>query len=379
MSFATKILQNFVYVVKYKQENPRKDNNMIYIFIAIIVILLVLLFFATKIMDVAGASKRCEGNDNLKYLKAKNFDNLNARPVNFKSDKGQTLNGFLYSSAKVDTYKALIVFSHGMGAGHLAYTTEINYFAQKGYLVLAYDNTGTCSSEGEKLYGFAQGIIDLKYALDFVKSREDLKDLPLLLAGHSWGAYSVCNVSAITSIKDIKGIVAFSPFNSMNKLLSDNAKLKTKMNLSVFSPFFDLINLIRFGKAGVLRSCDTINNNSIPTLIMHGGNDLQVTLHNSPVGLKNRISNNPNARTVLYESKYHNVYLAKDAEQYLNDTFAKIESLGDNSPEAYEIYQNIDYALITKEDLAVMETANSFFEECVMKRDFLTESGENDI
>lgn len=346
---------------------------MIYISIAIIVILLIFFLLAKTIMDFAGVSKRCEGNENLKYLKAKNFDNLNARPVDFKSDKGQTLNGFLYSSAKVDDYKALIVFSHGMGAGHLAYTTEINYFAQKGYLVLAYDNTGTCTSEGEKLYGFAQGVIDLKHALDFVKSRDDLKDMPLLLLGHSWGAYSVCNVSAITPVKDIKGIVAFSPFNSMNKLLRDNAKQQTKMNLSVFSPFFDIINLLRFGKAGILRSCDTIDNNSIPTLIMHGGNDLQVTLRNSPVGLKNRINNNPNARTVLYESKYHNVYLAKDAEQYLNDTFAKIATLGENSPEAYEIYQNIDYALITKEDLTVMETANSFFEECVMKRDFLQE------
>ena len=346
---------------------------MIYIPIAIIVILLIFFLLAKTIMDFAGVSKRCEGNENLKYLKAKNFDNLNARPVDFKSDKGQTLNGFLYSSAKVDDYKALIVFSHGMGAGHLAYTTEINYFAQKGYLVLAYDNTGTCTSEGEKLYGFAQGVIDLKHALDFVKSRDDLKDMPLLLLGHSWGAYSVCNVSAITPVKDIKGIVAFSPFNSMNKLLRDNAKQQTKMNLSVFSPFFDIINLLRFGKAGILRSCDTIDNNSIPTLILHGGNDLQVTLRNSPVGLKNRISNNPNARTVLYESKYHNVYLAKDAEQYLNDTFAKIATLGENSPEAYEIYQSIDYALITKEDLTVMETANSFFEECVMKRDFLQE------
>ena len=106
---------------------------------------------------------------------------------------------------------------------------------------------------------------------------------------------------------------------------------------------------------------------------MHGGNDMQVTVKNSPVGKKHKIQDNTNARTVLYESKYHNVYLAKDAEQYLNDTFAKIESLGKNSPEAYEIYQNIDYSLITKEDLSVMETVSAFLEECVMKRDFLTE------
>ncbi len=348
---------------------------MPYIISAIVIVLLLVTLFALAIiiLNTAGVNKRCEGDDNLKYLKAKNFDNLNALPISFKSDKQQTLNGFLYSSAKVDAYKGLIVFSHGMGAGHLAYTTEINYLAQKGYIVLAYDNTGTCTSEGKKIKGFAQGIIDLKYALDFVKTRDDLKDLSVLLVGHSWGAYSVSNVSALNPSVEIKGIVAFSPFNSMNKLIRDIAKQKTKANLSILSPFFDIINFIRFGKAGNLRSCDSINSNSIPTLIMHGGNDMQVTVKNSPVGKPHKIKDNENARTVLYESKFHNVYLAKEAEQYLNDTFAKIESLGKNSPEAYEIYQNIDYSLITKEDLSVMETVSSFLEECVMKRDFLTE------
>ena len=346
---------------------------MIYFIIAFIVITIILFSIAYKIIDATGVSKRCEGNENLTYLKASNFDNLNARPISFTSNKGQTLNGFLYSCAKVDNYKALIVFSHGMGAGHLAYTTEINYFAQKGYIILAYDNTGTCTSEGKKLNGFAQGIIDLKHALDFVKTRDDLNEFPLLLLGHSWGAYSVCNVSALIKDMEIKGIVAFSPFNSMNKLIRDIAKAKTKGNLSIFSPFFDLINLIRFGKTGILRTCHTIDSNTIPTLVMHGGNDMQVTIKNSPVGKKGRIKNNPNARTVLYETKYHNVYLTREAEQYLNDTFAKIEALGENSPEAYEVYQNIDYTLITKEDLTVMDTANTFFEECVMKRDFLNE------
>lgn len=346
---------------------------MLYILLGIFAVAIILIILATKLLDAAGANKRCEGNENLKYLKAKNFDNLNAHPINFKSDSNQTLNGFLYSSAKVDKYKALIVFSHGMGAGHLAYTTEINYFAQKGYLVLAYDNTGTCESEGKKLKGFAQGVIDLKYALDYVASREDLKELPVLLLGHSWGGYSVCNVSALSPAVDIKGIVAFSPFNSLNKLLSDMVKMKTKANIRFMTPFLDFVNLLKFGKAGILRSCDTISSNQIPTLVMHGGNDMTVNVQNSPVGLKHRIAENQNARAVLYESKYHNVYLAKDAEQYLNDIFARVGSLPENSQEAYEIYQGIDYALITKEDLTVMDTASSFFEECIMKRDFLSE------
>jgi hypothetical protein len=106
---------------------------------------------------------------------------------------------------------------------------------------------------------------------------------------------------------------------------------------------------------------------------MHGGNDMTVRVENSPVGLKNRLAENPNARVVLFDSKYHNVYLAKEGEQYLNDIFAKIGSLPKNSPEAYEVYQSIDYSLITKEDLTVMDSISFFFEECAMKRDFLNE------
>lgn len=346
---------------------------MLYILLGILAVVAILIILASKLLDAAGLNKRCEGNENLKYLKAKNFDNLNAHPISFKSDSGQTLNGFLYSGAKIDKYKALIVFSHGMGAGHLAYTTEINYFAQKGYLVLAYDNTGTCESEGKKLKGFAQGVIDLKHAIKYVSTRDDLKELPLLLLGHSWGGYSVCNVAALSPDVEIKGIVAFSPFHSLNRLLSDMVKMKTKANIRFMSPFLDIVNLINFGKVGILRSCETISNNQIPTLVMHGGNDMTINVKNSPVGMKHRIAENQNARTILYDSKYHNVYLAKDAEQYLNDIFAKVGSLPENSQEAYEIYQSIDYALITKEDLTVMDTANSFFEECVMKRDFLSE------
>lgn len=250
---------------------------MMYVLIAVSVVFAVLIILtvaANAVLNSAGFSKRCEGNENLKYLKAKNFDNLNARPISFKSDKNQTLNGFIYSGAKTDKYKALIIFSHGMGAGHLSYTTEINYFAQKGYLVLAYDNTGTCSSEGKKLYGFAQGVIDLNSAIRFASSRDDIKELPILLMGHSWGGYSVCNAPALASDVDIRGIVAFSPFNSVNRLISDIAKLKLKIGLSFLHPFFDAVNFFRFGKNGLLKSCTTIASNEIPTLILHGGNDM---------------------------------------------------------------------------------------------------------
>ena len=62
---------------------------MPYIISAIVIVLLLVTLFALAIiiLNTAGVNKRCEGDDNLKYLKAKNFDNLNALPISFKSDK----------------------------------------------------------------------------------------------------------------------------------------------------------------------------------------------------------------------------------------------------------------------------------------------------
>lgn len=347
-------------MIKY----PRVNLFMQFIFIVLLIIVSLLFSLSFAVLSI-GFNKRCEGNENLRYLTAEDFSSLNAQPVSFNSDKKQILNGFLYSSENTEKFKALIVFSHGMGAGHLSYTTEINYFAQKGYLVLAYDNTGTCLSQGKKLYGFAQGVTDLKYALDFVGKSDELKNLPVLLLGHSWGGYSVCNVSALNPTVKICGIAAFSPFNSVNTLINDFSKAKIKYGLRFLSPFLDIANLIKFGKAGLLKSCRSIASNSIPTLVMHGGNDMTVNVNNSPVGLKTQLIKNTNARTVLYENKFHNVYLSREAEQYLNEVFGKISSLKKDSPNVFELYNNIDYSLITKEDPSVMATVESFFEDCI--------------
>jgi pimeloyl-ACP methyl ester carboxylesterase len=45
-------------------------------------------------------------------------------------------------------YKALVVFYHGIGAGRNAYVQPICDLAKQGYLVYAFDNTGSMQSEG---------------------------------------------------------------------------------------------------------------------------------------------------------------------------------------------------------------------------------------
>ena len=163
------------------------------ILITILVLIAILYLFANTILNLI-FGKRCEGNPNLKYFTADDFEELNASKIEFKSDKGQSLRGYVYQNNKIkeNDIKGLLVFVHGMGAGHFSYTTEINTLAKNGYKVLAYDNTGTCMSDGKKLNGFYQSVIDLKHCLEYIKTNSDLNNYNLGLIGHSWGAYTVC-------------------------------------------------------------------------------------------------------------------------------------------------------------------------------------------
>ncbi|WP_370631506.1 serine aminopeptidase domain-containing protein [Peptoniphilus sp. KCTC 25270] len=63
--------------------------------------------------------------------------------------------GSLYSVG--DNLKGIIIIAHGFGGGgHNSYLDCINYFAQNGYYVFAYDATGNDESEGEGVRGFPQ-------------------------------------------------------------------------------------------------------------------------------------------------------------------------------------------------------------------------------
>ena len=174
--------------------------------LAVMAILLTAIAFACLHM-VFGT--RCDGDPSLRYFTHEDFDGMRAQPVSFPSDRGQLLRGAVYTCGRDETPVGLVVFAHGMGGGHLSYMTEIHTFAAAGFAVLAYDNTGTCASDGKKLVGFYQAVRDLRYALAFVRGRQDLSRLPVVLAGHSWGGYAVCQSLAYAG-EAVSGVVALS-------------------------------------------------------------------------------------------------------------------------------------------------------------------------
>ena len=341
---------------------------MIVLYIVTFVILLI--FLLTKLVLNMAFGKRCEGNSKLKYYIANDFEELRiARPIEIKSNKGQTLRGNIYINKNTKEYKGLIVFVHGMGGGHLSYTTEINTLAKAGFIVIGYDNTGTCSSEGKKLKGFFQSVIDLDYVLNFIEKDKELNKYSIELVGHSWGAYTVCQ--SLQFNHSVKAVVAMSGFNSSAKVVCDTMKNETKINFSFLKPFITTINFLTFGKKAIKNTIDILKNTKVPVLLLHGDLDTSVYIENSLVSNKEISKNNSNIKQIIYEGRFHNIYQTKESEEYLNITFGGLSELNKKykgrppEEEINKIYDSIDYKRMTEEDKEVMNMIVKFLEEAI--------------
>ena len=170
-----------------------------------------------------------------KMLKTSDFEGLKRNQYQFTSNKNQKLTDYLYSSEKSpagnsDTSaKGIIVFAHGFGGGgHNSYMDCINFFAERGYLVFAYDANGNDESEGlgrkNAVGGLPQGVIDLNYAISFVEESGNFPSLPIYLWGHSWGGYSVVNV--LNYHPEVKAVAEIAGFNAGAVMVRVNEKLR---------------------------------------------------------------------------------------------------------------------------------------------------------
>lgn len=339
--------------------------QFLYLLIAIPVLAIVLLCLLAFAVEKVAFGNRCEGNAYLQYFTAADFPNLTADPVEFTGNCGQVLRGNLYSETGRQDFKALLVFAHGMGGGHLSYTTELDFFAKRGYLVLAYDNTGTMASEGKSLVGMPQAVSDLRSALAFAKQDARTKDLPVVLAGHSWGGYTVCRV--LYFHPNVKGVVAFSAPDDVPSLLCAQAKAMTGKNLGFLEPFLRLYERIRFGKAAVMRTSEIAAQADVPVLLLHGEKDTTVRPADA-AATQEILKNRQNVQTVLYPEKQHNVYATVEAEQYIADAFSKLGVLTKDKAKAADaksFAETLDFRKMCEEDTEVMETVSAFLDSCL--------------
>ena len=302
--------------------------------------------------------RRYNGNKFIRYFTADDFEGIHADPVAFASDKGQLLHGFIYRSEGVKPIGAA-VFSHGFGAGHQAYTTEIVTLARAGLLVLAYDGTGCVASEGKYLGGFDQGAVDLRYALRFAARDERLKAFKRVLVGHSWGGFSVMN-SLDTDVA-VEGAVALCGFVSSAGVIAQNTMGKCRFAEWACRNYFKLFNRIRFGKMANFDAIRSLKKTKKPVLLFYGEQDATVRFLGNGARVREAVRGMENITYVSCPEKGHNVYLTVDAETYMHKTFGEISSkIKKDRSQAPALYAAADYRRMTAEDPGVMDAVVSF-------------------
>ncbi len=252
---------------------------------------------------------RCDDTETVFYFSSDDFSGLNKEAYSFKSSLGHNLSGYIYNYSNFREGR-LIVFDHGFGGGHRAYMKEIEMLCRQGYRVFAYDHTGCMESGGETPNGLAQSLCDLNDCINTIKNDEKFAGLDISVMGHSWGAFSTLNITALHP--EITHIVAMCGFVSVTEvvgtffpgIMKGYRKPVIELEREANPKFFEF-NAVK-----------SLSESNVKALLIYSADDKLCTKKHYDI-LKAGLEGKENIRLMLVEGKGHNPNYTKEAVAYL--------------------------------------------------------------
>ncbi len=300
------------------------------------------------------------------------FDGLEREKHVFTSNEGQKITGYVYTKGDTEP-KGLIVLAHGFGGGgHCSYMNVADYFASNGYDVFAYDITGNDESDGESVKGLPQGVIDLDYALNYIKENEELSELPLMLWGHSWGGYSACSVAKLHP--EIEGIISVAGFNSSLDMIENVGRGMAGDAIDYAMPLFEDLEKEKFGDFATMNSLESLEQSTADVLIYHSADDDMIPIELSYDKYYEKFADNERFTFVRYEDRGHNYIFNSTASfKYREEINAKFkeykDSIGEDNfaPEMRLdfIKKTIDKIRYYELDSETMKQMVEFYDNCI--------------
>ena len=255
--------------------------------------------------------KRCDDTETVFYFSPEDFKGLKAEPYTFKASAGHTLQGYIYEYNSPNDQR-LIVFDHGFGGGHRAYMKEIEMLCRHGYRVFAYDHTGCMESGGETPNGLSQSLCDLNDCITTIKADERFKGLDISVMGHSWGAFSTLNISALHP--EISHIVAMCGFVSVTEMMGTffggimkgYRKPVLKIEKEANPVFFEY------------NAINSLSSSDVKALLIYSEDDQMCRKKHYDM-LKEGLEGKDNVKFMLVQNKGHNPNYTEDAVKYLGE------------------------------------------------------------
>ena len=333
-----------------------------YIVIAILfIVFLVILPIVTMAIYNKTFGERCEERRYESY-RVENFEGLEVEKCTIIGNKGQRLAGFKYSR-QGHKPKALLVYVHGLCGGHWNYMDICNHFVNKNFAVFAYDATGNGQSEGKKVGGFAQGLCDLDYVLNYVKELPEYKGLSIVLMGHSWGGFCVGNI--LNFHPDVKAVVAVSGFDTSACLLRQYTEVNIGKVATLLMPYISLYERLTWGKYAGTSACDGFANSDAKVMIIHSSDDPTVFAENGYDRYYEKFSDNDRFVFKMYSDRGHSYPVNSDEgracrTKIKDGYFEVVKNEGIEAGEAY-IQATLDRSGCMKLDEALMDEIEALF------------------
>lgn len=288
------------------------------------------------------------------------FEGLSVERSDFSAEDDVTLAGYKYSKGNQEA-KGVVVLAHGIGSGHNYYMPFIDYFTSNGYYVFAYDAHGSDNSGGESVEGLPQGVADLDLAITHLSEIPEYSGLPIVLFGHSWGAYSVGNV--LNLHPEVKAAVMVAGFNESEDMLLYQSRKYVGPLTTVLLPYVELYEEIKFGSYAKISALEGMKNSEAGIMIVQSKDDATVPTEFGYDKFYSEFANDERFEFVLYEDKGHKYVFfsdeALDYQEQLGEEYdAYIEQSGkrDNSRTEEEfMLENIDKEKCFEPDPVLME------------------------
>ena len=226
--------------------------------------------------------------------------------VTFEAEDGLKLKGWLIPGNKSENKsKGTIIMMHGYPTNK-ANVLPLSLFLLEEYNVFLFDFRSFGESEGSYTTAGYKEVLDLDAAVDYLKSRKDSKHIGAF--GFSLGA----SVAIMGNNKEIKAIVADSPYSNLNNMIDSMygnfyfLKYPFIYMTKLYGKLFFGVDTKEVSPENTIRAIDA------PILIIHGKKDSQIPVNES------LILHNANKKTELWilDNADHGETYALNKEEY---------------------------------------------------------------
>ncbi|MBQ3668955.1 MAG: alpha/beta fold hydrolase [Clostridia bacterium] len=180
---------------------------------------------------------------------------------------GNRLKGWLISPKNP---RALVVLVHGIKSSSDELNPIAQYLVSEDYAVVSFDGTACGRSQGTRTVGLQQQRFDLRALLNYIDSWAFYGDLPLILIGHSAGAYGVASELSRTRAA---AAVVVSGFESPLGTMRYWATHYTGPIGNVEYPFLWIREHELKGADADTSATESLTRAGVPVMVVHGSAD----------------------------------------------------------------------------------------------------------